>query len=241
MEPFWTESTPSCFRLEEEIATLKPAKIETDPSANFWTVYKKVADERGNDLVSNYIGDLDTSLFFVSTFTSLVCFMLLNQTLFLCQAGLFSAIILAFIVQIVPQLQPNALLLRILEQNASFCGIDPLAPIPTIPTGVVRAQSILFASLSVTSFVIFVAVLAKQWILYHTRVTTWGNTVNRERERQAKLVGLQKWGMRLIVKSLPIMLLFAFLLFGIACAVCLWDLNVSVMEAAFVVIPAPTR
>jgi len=57
--------------LEKAITTLKPVKIKTDPSTNFWTVYKKVADEHDNDLVSKYVGDLDTSLLFVSTFTSL--------------------------------------------------------------------------------------------------------------------------------------------------------------------------
>ena len=36
---------------------------------DFWTVYKKVADEHDNDLVSKYVGDLDTSLLFVSPFT----------------------------------------------------------------------------------------------------------------------------------------------------------------------------
>ena len=36
---------------------------------DFWTVYKKVADEHDNDLVSRYAGDLDTSLLFVSPFT----------------------------------------------------------------------------------------------------------------------------------------------------------------------------
>ena len=154
---------------------------------------------------------------------------------------MFSAITSAFIVQIIPGLQPNpadltnVLLLRILQQNASFGGTNPLAPISNIPISIVRAQSILFASLSVTLFVAFIAVLGKQWILYYTRVTTWGNIVDRGKERQVKLVGLQKWGLHLIMESLPVMLQFALLLFGIALAVYLWDLNVSVAEVVFVV------
>ena len=66
--PIRAESPLSC-RLEGAIASLKPAKIKTDPITNFWTVYKKVADEHDADLVSKYIGDLDTSLLFVSAFT----------------------------------------------------------------------------------------------------------------------------------------------------------------------------
>ena len=76
----------------------------------------------------------------------------------------------------------------------------------------------------------FVSVLGKQWILYYTRATTWGNIVDRGKERQVKLVGLQKWGLHLIMVSLPVMLQFALLLFGIAIVVYLWDLKVSVAE-----------
>ena len=76
----------------------------------------------------------------------------------------------------------------------------------------------------------FIAVSGKQWILYYTRAVTWGNIVDRGKERQVKLIGLQKWGFHLIMESLPVMLQFALLLFGIAIAVYLWDLNVSVAE-----------
>ena len=45
---------------------LKPPPSNVDPTTNFWTVYKKVADEHDSDLVLKYVGDLDTSLLFVS-------------------------------------------------------------------------------------------------------------------------------------------------------------------------------
>ena len=123
-----------------------------------------------------------------------------------------------------------------MQQNKTFTdGIDPLAPVSSIPTGAARAQSILFASLSITMFVAFIAVLGKQWILYYTRVTTWGNIVDRGKERQAKLVGLHKWGLHLIMDSLPVMLQFALLLFGVALAVYLWDVSISAAEAVTVV------
>ncbi|KAF9646017.1 hypothetical protein BDM02DRAFT_3076221, partial [Thelephora ganbajun] len=185
-----------------------------------WTAYKKVADEHDNDLVSKYVGDLDTSLLF---------------------AGLFSVVTAQVITQIIPQLQPNSvdltnvLLLRILQQNTSFDGTDPLAPVSNIPTSVVRAQAILFASLSITLIVAFIAMLAKQWILYYARASTWGNIVDRGKERQAKFVGLQKWGLYLIMESLPIMLQVAFLLFGAALVVYLWDLDISAADVVLVV------
>ena len=76
----------------------------------------------------------------------------------------------------------------------------------------------------------FVAVLGKQWILYYTRVTTWGNIVDRGKERQEKLVGLQKWGLHLVMEALPVMLQFALLLFGIALSYYLWDLDLCVAK-----------
>ena len=153
---------------------------------------------------------------------------------------MFSIVTSLFIVQTIPELQPdpadltNVLLLRILQQNASFSG-DPLAPVSSVPANAVRAQSILFATLSVTLFVAFTAALGKQWVLYYTRVTTWGNIVDRGKERQAKLAGLQKWGLDVIMESLPVMLQFALLLFGIAIATYIWDLNISVAEVVLAV------
>ncbi|KAF9642147.1 hypothetical protein BDM02DRAFT_3073917, partial [Thelephora ganbajun] len=185
-----------------------------------WTTYKKVADEYDNYLVSQCTGDLDTSLLF---------------------AGLFSAVTTAFIVQIIPQSQPNpidltnVLLLRILQQNVSFGGADPLAPVSNVPASVVRTQSILFASLSVTLFTTFIAGLGKRWILHYTRVTTWGDSADRVKERHTKFLGLQKWGLHLIMQSLPVMLQFALLLFGIALIVYLWDLELSAAEVVLAI------
>ena len=76
--------------------------------------------------------------------------------------------------------------------------------------------------------------LGKQWILYYTQVTTWGNIVDRGKERQAKLLGHQKWGLRLILDFVPVMLQFALFLFGAALSVYLWDLDVSVAEVVLV-------
>ena len=151
----------------------------------------------------------------------------------LCKAGLFSAVSATFIAQILPFVQPdpsdltNALLLRILQHNASFDEADPLAPVTNIPTKIVRAQSILFASLVVTLFVAFIAVLGKQWILYYTRASTWGNIADRGKERQVKFVGLEKWGLHLIMELLPVLLQFALFLFGIGLVVFLWDFDAS--------------
>jgi len=79
--PARSESVLCRFRFEKAIASWKPEKIKTDPITNFWTVYKKVADECDSDLLSKYVGDLDTSLLFVSTLTSPIPSLLLNHVL----------------------------------------------------------------------------------------------------------------------------------------------------------------
>ena len=113
--------------------------------------------------------------------------------------------------------------------------MDPLTPTSNISAGVVRAQSILFASLSITLLAAFIAVLGKQWILYYTRVTSFGNIVDRGKERQAKLTGFEEWGFHFVVGSLPVMLQLALLLFGIALVIYLWDLSVSAADVVLVV------
>jgi hypothetical protein len=55
----------------EELKVTTTTPTDIDPATNFWTVYKKVADEHDDDMLNKYAGDLDTSLLFVSMFTSL--------------------------------------------------------------------------------------------------------------------------------------------------------------------------
>lgn len=60
-------------RLEKAINGLKPSEIRIDPTTDFWTAYKNAADEYDDHMVSRYVGELDTSLLFVSTSTHFVC------------------------------------------------------------------------------------------------------------------------------------------------------------------------
>ena len=155
---------------------------------------------------------------------------------------MFSAVASAFIIQIIPALQPNpadltnVLLLRILQQNTSFDGADPLAPVSNIPISAVRAQSILVASLACTLLVSFGSVVGKQWIYIYTRVSARGNVADRGEKRQAKLLGLQKWGVHYILDTLPLLLQVDLTLFGIALAIYFWDLNITVAKVVLAAI-----
>ena len=96
-----------------------------------------------------------------------------------------------------------------------------------VPVSVVSAQGLLFASLSVTLFVAFLAVLGKQWILYYTQASTLGSIVERGKERQHKFVGLRKWKLHVVMEALPVLLQISLLLFTIGLVVYLWDIDVS--------------
>ena len=81
---FRAKYASSCFRLEKALTNYKPLVTKANPTTNFWTVYKKVADEHDNDMISKYVGGLDTSLIFVSMPMSLVHLTVLNRVLFPC-------------------------------------------------------------------------------------------------------------------------------------------------------------
>ena len=49
---------------------MKPQEIGSDPATKFWAAYEKVADWHDPNLLSKCVGDLDTSLLFVSMFMS---------------------------------------------------------------------------------------------------------------------------------------------------------------------------
>ena len=129
----------------------------------------------------------------------------------------------------------NVLLLRLLQNNDSFGGSDPLAPVMNVSSNTVKAQSILFASLAVTLLTAFITILGRQWVLHYKETSDWGITTNDDAEHQMKLVGPQKQGLHFIMESLPLLLQLSLLLFGIGLTVYLWDLDLSSAEVTLAV------
>ena len=71
------------LRLKTAIKESNSTPTDIDPTTNFWTAYKTVADEHDDAMLKKYGEDLDTSLLFVSTFThSLHVFCPLNHFFF---------------------------------------------------------------------------------------------------------------------------------------------------------------
>ena len=182
--------------------------------------------------MEKYEADLDTTLIFVS-------FVLRSyvRVLTRSQAGLFSAVTSAFIINIQSQLQPDAgdetvALLRVLIykfDNTTFGNDTPTLPQWTGPPhAIVQVQAILYASLAATLLSAFLAMLGKQWLNRYASTDMRGTAVERSQNRQRKLDGIVTWYFDHVMESLPLMLQIALLLLGCALSRYLWEINITV-------------
>ena len=153
------------------------------------------------------------------------------------QAGLFSAVASAFIVEVDSKLQPDpgdetAALLRVLIyeiNNSAFGGAVPALPKWTgPPSAMVHVQAILFASLVISLLSAFLAMLGKQWLNRYASADMQGSAVERCQNRQRKLDGIVTWYFNNVLESLPLMLQAALLLLGCALSRYLWTISAIV-------------
>jgi hypothetical protein len=154
------------------------------------------------------------------------------------QAGLFSAVTSAFIIEVNSQLQPDpneetAALLRVLIykiDNTTFGGDVP--PIPPQWNGpphmIVQVQAVLYASLAASLFSAFLAMLGKQWLNRYMSTDMRGTAIERNQNRQQKLNGIVTWCFDYVMESLPLMLQGALFLLGCALSRYLWEIDTTV-------------
>ena len=156
------------------------------------------------------------------------------------QAGLFSAVASAFIIEVNSQLQPNpneetAALLRVLIHkidNTAFGNDVPAVPQWAGPPHmIVQVQAILFGSLSISLFTVFLALLGKQWLNRYASVNMRRSAIERSQDRQQKLDGVDSWYFYLVAGSLLVMSQAALLLLGCALSRYLWEINTTVALA----------
>ena len=152
------------------------------------------------------------------------------------QAGLFSAVSSAFIIDVQSNLQPDpnemtAAYMRILIHNMNnslFPDADSnLVTWTGPPPEIITAQSLLYASLATSLFAAFLAMLGKQWVNRYIR-NRGGSAADKSRDRQRKLDGFEKWRFHLAIESLPVMLQVSSLLLGCALSQYLWTISRTV-------------
>ena len=106
--------------------------------------------------------------------------------------------------------------------NSLFPDADPSAITWTgPPPEIVTVQCLLYASLAISLFAAFLAMLGKQWVNRYLR-NHGGSAADKSRDRQRKLDGFEKWHFHLVIESLPVMLQLALLLLGCALSRYLW-------------------
>ena len=182
--------------------------------------------------MKKYEEDLDATLIFASFALCSYVRVLIRS-----QAGLFSAVTSAFIIDIQSQLRPDtgdetAALLRVLIykiDNTTFGNNTPTLPQWTGPPhAIVQVQTILYASLAATLLSAFLAMLGKQWLNRYASTDMRGTAVERSQNRQRKLDGIVAWYFDNVMESLPLMLQIALLLLGCALSRYLWEINSTV-------------
>jgi len=95
------------------------------------------------------------------------------------------------------------------------------------PPETVTVQCLLYASLAMSLFAAFLAMLGKQWVNRYLR-NHGGSAGDKSRDRQRKLDGSEKWHFHLVIESLPVMLQLALLLLGGALSRYLWTTSRTV-------------
>jgi Family of unknown function (DUF6535) len=151
------------------------------------------------------------------------------------QAGLFSAVSSAFIVNMQSSLSPipsdttNSLLMILINtiNSSTFPAQQASLPVWNGPSSTtIWIQTLAYTSLSSSLLAAFGAVLGKQW-LGHFKTSRLGRGALHERcqRRQKKLDALDAWYFSTIMATLPIFLQISFLFFGIALAANIWTLQ----------------
>ena len=152
------------------------------------------------------------------------------------QAGLFSAVSSAFIIDVQSKLEPDpndmtAAYMRILihtMNNTLFPDADADSATWTgPPPEIVTVQALLYASLATSLFASFFAMLGKQWISQYLR-NHGGSAADKSRDRQRKLDGFEDWRFHLAIESLPVILQVALVLLGFALSKYLWTISRTV-------------
>ena len=207
---------------------------EVDKRRHFYNMFNREADEYDRDFHQKYHDDLNTTLIFVSWFQRRWCPVLTRM-----QAGLFSAVASAFIIDIQQELRPdyNEMSFTVLTMllNATSGTPNQLdIPAPSDPkASAIQVQSILFGSLASALLAAFMAMLGKQWLNLHVQ----GSLVDRSSHRELKMRGMITWRFKAIMEYLPVVMQLSLALLGGALARYMWDLSrtVSAVVTVFTV------
>ncbi|KAJ7124014.1 hypothetical protein C8R43DRAFT_832964, partial [Mycena crocata] len=173
-------------------------------NAPIWKLYTDQARLADGNLVAIFNGDLDPLLIF---------------------AGLFSAILAAFLIEVRKGLQEdlqnitNTLLIALIQNqyNATGPQVQPAARFE--PTSSSRwVNGLWFSSLMFSLMSALGASLAKGWVTQFSSAVSGSHWADASLHCR-RLRGLQRWHLKFIVQCLPILIHIAFFLFSVGLVV----------------------
>jgi len=153
------------------------------------------------------------------------------------QAGLFSAVASAFVVDIQSELRSDhqelffTVLTMLLNATSGVPNQLPLPQIAGPKSSAVQVQSIIFGSLMSALLAVFLAMLGKQWLNLHVE----RSFIDRSRHRELRMRGMITWRFKFIMECLPLTIQMTLLLLGYALSQYVWVLSrtVAAVIAAF--------
>ncbi|KAJ7611077.1 hypothetical protein DFH06DRAFT_1016365, partial [Mycena polygramma] len=179
-------------------------------NAPIWKLYMDQAKISDDNLATTFNNDLDPLLIF---------------------AGLFSAILSAFLIEIRKGLQEdlqtitNTLLTVLIENQRNVtASLAPMAPSFTQSSSSRWVNGLWFSSLMFSLMSALGASLAKGWITQFSSSVS-GASWSDDSLHCRRFGGLRRWHLKLIIECLPILIHIAFFLFSLGLVIFLFRMT----------------
>jgi hypothetical protein len=237
---------------------------ENPTSPDGWSICAQTVQKHDETVVRNWKEEIDTLLVFVRVINIRIPGA--DPTDENEQAGLYSAIITAFIIESYQWLSqdPEDTTVKLLAEisaklggNAQTRGLDESLTLATsvapfsVPLSAVVINSLWFVSLVAALSSAFIGILVKQWLREYMRPISI-TPIDALSLRQMHYQALKDWGVVEIISFLPILLQFSLALFLVGLLYFLWSLHnvvagiltaviavVFIFYIATTVLPAP--
>ncbi|KAG8751479.1 hypothetical protein FRC14_007830, partial [Serendipita sp. 396] len=217
LESVQSKVFPEDTRSQQEDA---PADRPSDVSEQtIWDVYETAAIPRDKEMLEECAENLNGLLIY---------------------AGLFSAVLTAFIIESIDLLQEDpqeaalAVLIVLSQQLNNSTSPPYTKPDFTAPKYAVVVNSCFFASLICSLLSALAAVLVLQWIKAYGNKLAIPDVKKRVMRRHLRYTGFSRWNMVNIVAALPIILLISVSLFFVGLLVWMWSINVIIGKITLV-------
>ena len=144
---------------------------------------------------------------------------------------MFAAVLSAFLVYTIPQLQPNStdiskdILLHISLQLSNSSVPAYVEPLSFVPANAAVTNTLLFTSLALVIVDAYLAVLTRGWLREFDRSWRASNVPEeRARAREMRFQALKQYRLPEVVALLPLLIQASLILFGVALIIMLLDL-----------------